>query len=129
MSKNDDKKKYLGKIGFCDNSVLGIKDESGKPLDGGHYVYIREVGNGKCNVNVITSLENKSERFQIEKLKKVKRGMLYPIPKRDANFKQWSAVNLDGNINNIPLSKITQIGIRSMKKRHRFFVGKFTNKK
>ncbi len=129
MGDREIKRRFLGKIGFCDNSVLGIKGENGKFIKGGHYVYIREVNGEKCDINVITSLENKNEFFQIEKLKKVKRGLLYPVPKDDANFTQWSAVNLDGNINNIPLSKISKIGYRSMKKRHRFFVGKYTNKK
>ena len=127
MSKH--KKDNIGKIGYCDNATLGIKGADGKPLRGGHYVYIREMNGNKCNVNVITSLENKNEFFQIEKLKKVKRGMLYPIPKDDANFRQWSAVNLDGNINNVPLDKIANIGSRSMKTRHKFIVGKYTKKK
>ena len=129
MSKTELQKRYVGKIGFCDNSVLNITDKDGKPIKGGHYVYIREVNGNTCNVNVITSLENKNEFFQMEKLKKVKRGMLYPIPKDDANFAQWSAVNLDGNKNNIPLSKVNNIGYRSMKVRHRFFVGKYTKRK
>ena len=122
------KKTYVGKIGYCDNSVLGLTGADGKILKGGHYIYIREINGGRCNVNVITSLENKNEYFQIEKLKKVKRGMLYPIPKDEANFTQWSAVNLDGNINNIPLKKITKIGSRSIKTRHKFYIGKYTKR-
>ena len=52
-----DKRRYVGKIGYCSNAALGIKDIHGKPQKGGHYVYIREVYNDRCNVNVITSLE------------------------------------------------------------------------
>ncbi len=126
MSKH--KKTNVGKIGYCDNATLGIKDKYGKPAKGGHYVYIREVSGGKCNVNVITSLEDKRGNFDNFKLGKVKRGYLYPVPKDDANFTQWSAVNLDGNINNIPLNKVTNIGSRKMKNRHRFIVGKFTKR-
>lgn len=122
------KKTYVGKIGFCDNSVLGLTGADGKILKGGHYIYIREVNGGKCNVNVITSLEDKKGQVYDKKLYKVKKGYLYPIPTRDTNFVQWSAVNLDGNINNVPLSKINNIGYRSMKTRHKFMVGKFTKK-
>ncbi len=129
MSKKINNKKIVGKIGYCDNAVLGIRDKYGKTLRGGHYVYIREVENNKkCNVNIITSLEDKDANFKIQKLNKVKRGLLYPIPKKDADFSQWSAINLDGNINGIDISKIKDIGRIQMKNRHKFFVGKFTNK-
>lgn len=122
------KKQYVGKIGYCDNRTLGIKGANGKPLNGGHYVYIREKNGDKCNINVITSLEDKYGNFNNFKLGKVKRGYLYPIPKTDANFKEWSAINLDGNIKNIPVARIQNIGIKSIKNRHRYYVGKFTKK-
>lgn len=123
-------KKVAGKIGFCENAILGITDKYGRPLKGGHYVYIRETDNsGKCNVNIITSLEDRNGCFDNFKLGKVKRGYLYPIPKNDAGFSRWSAINLDGNINGIDISKIKDIGKVKMKRRHSFFVGKFTNKK
>lgn len=127
MSKK--KKQLVGEIGYCDNKFLGIKGKDGKPLKGGHYVYIREIDGDRCNVNVVTSLEDKNEWYQIEKLHKVKRGMLYPIPKRDADFSRWSAINLDGNINGIKISDIHNIGYKKIKSRHKFFVGKFTKKK
>lgn len=136
------KKNYVGKIGYCENRVLGIRDIDGKPLKGGHYVYIREVNNDRCNVNIITSLETvrrdkrgyivKDKRgepqtdFTPLKIEKVKRGYLYPIPKKDADFPLWSAVNLDGNIKGVKISDIKNIGSKSMKRRHKFFVGKFT---
>ena len=129
MSKK--KKSIVGKIGYCDNHTLGIKGTDGKPMQGGHYVYIREITGEKrdrCNVNVITSLEDKNGLYDFAKLRKAKYGMLYPIPKSDSDFSRWSAVNLDGNINNIPVKDIQEIGQKSMKKRHRFFVGKFTKK-
>lgn len=100
------KKSYVGKIGFCDNKVLGLVDKNGEPVAGGHYVYIRETDGRKCNVNIITSLEDKNGRYDFDKLGKVKRGMLYSVPKSDSNFSRWSAVNLDGNIKNIKLSDI-----------------------
>lgn len=121
MSKN-----YVGKIGYCDNKVLGIRDKNGKILKGGHYVYIREQNGSKCDVNVITSLEDKNGNFKLRKLDKVRKGYVYPIPKDDADFSQWSAINLDGNITNINLASIKNIGSKSIKRRHKFFVGKFT---
>lgn len=122
------KKTNVGKIGYCDNKTLGIKGADGKILNGGHYVYIREVKGGKCNVNVITSLEDKYGNFNNFKLGKVKRGYLYPIPKNDIDLPRWSAVNLDGNINDIKVSDIKNIGSKKIKTRHKFFVGKYTKK-
>lgn len=122
------KKQYVGKIGYCDNRTLGIKGADGKPLSGGHYVYIREKNGDKCNINVITSLEDKNGNFNNFKLGKVKRGYLYPIPKNDIDLPRWSAVNLDGNINDIKVSDIKNVGSKKIKTRHKFFVGKFTKK-
>lgn len=135
------KKTYVGKIGYCDNKSLGLTDKYGKPLKGGHYVYIREMDGNKCNVNVITSLEKihynqygkpaKDKYGEIQtdlvdyKIDKVKKGYLYPVPKDDSNFKLWSAVNLDGNINDVKISDIKDIGQKKMKRRHSWFVGKF----
>lgn len=121
-------KKIKGKIGFCDNKTLGIYGSNGKPLQGGHYVYIREVNGKKCNVNVITSLEDKKCQYDLHKIEKVKKGFLYPIPKKDCNLPRWSAINLSGNIKEINCSKIKRIGSVKMKTRHKFFVGKFSKK-
>ena len=122
------KKTNVGKIGYCDNKTLGIKGADGKILNGGHYVYIREVNGGKCNVNVITSLEDRKGIYDLRKVGKVKYGLLYPIPKGEADFTRWSAINLDGNMKNIPISQIKNIGSKKIKSRHKFFVGKFTKK-
>ena len=126
---NKREKSLVGKIGYCSNAALGMRDKYGKPMRGGHYVYIREVNDDRCNVNVITSLEDRSGLYDFSKLRKVKFGMLYPVPQGDANFTRWSAINLDGNINGIKVADIKNIGLKSMKRRHRFFVGKFTKKK
>ena len=138
------KKSLVGKIGYCDNIVLGILGRDGKPLKGGHYVYIREMnGANRCNVNVITSLEkprydknglikdrfgNPQTDIVPSKIENVKKGYLYSVPKPDANFSLWSAINLDGNIRNIKVSEIQQIGKKRIKRRHSWFVGKFTKK-
>lgn len=122
------KKQYVGKIGYCDNRTLGIKGADGKPLSGGHYVYIREKNGDKCNINVITSLEYQNGNYNAKKIRKVRDGKIYAIPKSDADFSRWSAINLDGNINDIPISRIHNIGEKKIKSRHKFFVGKFTKK-
>ena len=97
-------------------------------MNGGHYVYIREINGNKCNVNVITSLEYANGNYNAKKLRKVRDGKIYAIPKSDANFSRWSAINLDGNIKNVNISKIKNIGSKKIKRRHKFFVGKFTKK-
>lgn len=122
------KKSVVGKIGFCDNKTLGLVGMDGKSLKGGHYVYIREMRGNKCNVNVITSLEDKHGNFDNFKLGKVKRGYLYPVPQTDTDLIRWSAVNLDGNINGLKIKDIKNIGSRKIKQRHKFFVGKYTKK-
>lgn len=119
------KKNYVGKIGYCDNATLGIKGADGKPIRGGHYVYIRDMRGNKCDVNIITSLEDRKQNLYDYKIQKVRKGFLYPVPKNDANFNQWSAINLDGNINGIKFSDIKDIGKKKMKQRHKWFVGKF----
>ena len=126
MSKK--KKQYVGKIGYCDNATLGIKDKYGKFVKGGHYVYIREMRGDKCNVNIITSLEDRHGNFDGFKLGKAKRGFLYPVPQSDTDLIRWSAINLDGNINGIKVSDIQNIGSKSIRRRHKFFVGKYTKK-
>lgn len=107
------------KIGYCNNKALRIN----KP--GGHYVYIRKLNkNGTCDVNVVTSLEDKNSRFDLKKLKQVKRGNTYAIPKYDTNFSRWSGIN-KVPIKNVKLNNIQDIGKKRIKKRHRFFIGKF----
>lgn len=124
MSKR--KKQLVGKIGYCDNRTLGLNGVNGMPLSGGHYVYIRELkGANKCNVNIVTSLENRQGVYDMRKISKVKHGYLYPIPKNDANFSQWPAINLDGNINGVNVSDIKNIGCKKLKTRHKYFVGKY----
>lgn len=61
------KKSLVGKIGVCDNSTLGI------PRAGVHYVYIRSMNGGYCDVNVITSLEKRNSELIRRKLFHVKK--------------------------------------------------------
>lgn len=111
--------KIKNKIGYCDNKALRINK------NGGHYVYIRKINNnGTCDVNVITSLEDNNRNFKVNKLKQVKRGNTYAIPKNDATFKLWSGVNKIP-IRNVKLASIKDIGRKRIKKRHNFFIGKF----
>lgn len=120
------KRQIVGKIGYCDNRTLGIRDINGKPLEGGHYVYIRKLNDdNSCNVNVITSLESSPGIYNFVRIRKIRQGYLYPIPKNDATFSRWSAVDLSGNVKKVKVSKIKNIGCKRMKNRHKWFVGKF----
>ena len=109
-------KNLKGKIGFIDNRDLRI------PKDGGHYAYIRSYDKGRCDVNLITSLDD-GRNFQNAKIEKVRKGFLYPIPKGDCNFAKWSGINLTV-LRDIPANKIKPTK-KYIKKRHRFYVGKF----
>ena len=113
--------KIKNKIGYCDNKNLRGLEK----LKGGHYVYIRKDNkNGSCDVNVITSLEDKNKVLQLNKLKQVKRGNTYVIPFGDEKFTRWSAVNRKP-IKNVKVSKIEDIGKKKIKRRHFFFIEKF----
>ena len=112
-------KKIKNKIGYCDNRYLGIN----RP--GGHYVYIRKNNyNGTCDVNVVTSLENKNKKYSIDKLHQVKKGNTYPIPVKDANFTKWSGINHDV-IKNVKVAEIQDIGKKRIKRKHNFYIDKF----
>lgn len=124
------KKSYVGKIGYCDNKNLGIKAKSQ-----GHYVYIRKVYGKKCDVNIITSLERynmpdpRKDKTAInalsdKKLFYARLGSTYPIPFNDSNFSKWSGIKKDV-IKGVNLADIQDVGKKYIKKRHRFFIGKF----
>ncbi len=115
------KKNYVGKIGYCDNINLnGLQH-----LSGGHYVYIRKLNNdGTCDVNIITSLEDNHGNYDYHKLKQVKKGNTYAVPKYDANFARWSGVNKKP-IQNVKISDINYLNKKKIKKRHHFFIGKY----
>ena len=118
-------KKLTGKIGYCDNRSLRLKDKQGRYISDGHYVYIREDNkNGTCNVNVVTSLEEQSGRYSLNKIKQVRKGNTYSIPKYDANFSLWSGINKHP-VENVRTDKIVDIGKKRIKKRHLFYIGKF----
>ena len=88
-------------------------------------MYIRKVHGNKCDVNLVTSLTEPTGELIENKIKKVKKGYLYPIPYKDANFSRWSAFDLS-IIKNVDVSKVVSIGEKSVKRRHKFFVGKFS---
>ena len=111
--------KIKNKIGYVDNKYLGINKPSG------HYVFIRKVNkNGTCDVNIVTSLENKTNIYNEKKLYHVRKGNTYPIPFYDANFNKWSGINKTP-IKNVKVKNIKDIGKKKIKKRHYFYIGKF----
>ena len=117
MSKR--KKSFVGKIGYCENINLpGVNVSTG-----GHYVYIKKIDGKKCDVNVISSLEDNKGVVNSSRLKQVRKGNIYPIPIYDANFIRWSGIG--GNtIKNVNISDIKP-SKKFIKKRHKFYVGKF----
>ena len=120
MKKSE--KKYINKIAYVDNKDLpGLRN-----LPGGHYVIIKNVDlvNKKCNVNVITSLEDKNKKFNIKRINKVKRGMIYSIPFFDSSFKLWSGINLD-TVKGVNIKHIKLLKHINVKKRHLFYYRKF----
>ena len=113
--------KIKGKIGYVENKNLkGLEH-----LSGGHYVYINEDNkDGTCNVNVVTSLESGKEQYSLHKLRHVRKGNTYPIPFYDANFSKWSGITRK-SINNVLVADIKDIGKKKIKRRHKFYIGKY----
>ncbi len=109
------------RIGYVVNRDLRINKA------GGHYVYIDDLRNGNADVHVITSLESKSRIFDSNRIRKIREGYLYPIPRKDANFKQWSAIDLS-LIRGVPVKKI-QPTARFIRKRHRAIFRFYKQKK
>lgn len=118
MSRN-----ISGQVGYCENKDL----EGLENIPGGHYVYITKNNkDGTCEVNVITSLEQRNRLLKINRINQVKNGNVYPIPYGDANFSQWSGVRNNPKI--VKVSDIKDIGKRKIKDKHKFYLGKFLNK-
>lgn len=95
-NKKKPKNSCIGKVGWCAGEVLGL------PI--GHYVFIRRVRGNLCDVNTFSSIENKNGKFEIAKVRMIKEGIIYPIPKSDDTLKRFSGIDRRV-INNIPISK------------------------
>ena len=67
---------------------------------------------GGQNLGVVTT------RIKSNKANAIKNGNLYPIPIKDANFGIWTGINKTRHT--VDLKKITNIGIKSIKRRHHF---------
>jgi hypothetical protein len=114
----------VGKIAFCSNTVLGLKDKNGKNIPGGHYVFIRSVHGKTCDVNVITSLEKKINIYDLKKIRNVSLGNTYPIPLGDANFTKWSGVN-HNSIRGVAITDLQDTGKRWIDARHHAYIKKY----
>jgi hypothetical protein len=114
------KKLYKGKIAYVDNVNIGIR------LPGGHYVYIisYDPKNKTCNVNTNKRIKENHGNFINAKLLQIKSGFLYPIPIHDTNLSLFSGVS-NKPIKNIELKNLKNIGKRTIKTRHKFFIGKY----
>ncbi|MBO5357335.1 MAG: hypothetical protein J6A95_06150 [Clostridia bacterium] len=114
------KKRYVGKVGYCDNVHLNIN----KPA--GHYVYISKYNGNKCDVHTITSLEDDKRKLNKKRIAHVRKGNIYPIPKYDTNLPKWSGITKHP-IKNVELSKIQDIGKIKIKQRHSIMKKYFGN--
>ena len=122
-------KDYKGKIGYCDNKVLGLRDKYGNVIPGGHYVYINNANkDGTCDVNVITSLETSREKYVQNKITHIRKGNTMPIPFNQANFSKWSGVKRDV-IQGVKLDNISNIGNKNISKKQQTIINKFITKK
>ena len=122
------KRKLKNKIGFVNNKHLRIYYKKG-----GHYVFIRKVNkNGTCDVNVLTSLEHRNKQtkkleFTDNKIRHLKLGNSYAIPKTDTNLPKWSGVKKEVKV--VDTKHIKNVNRYYIKKRHWFFIGKYLNKR
>ena len=108
--------KLVGKIGWCDKDTLGLSN--------GHYVFIRNQYRGKCSVNTVTSLKNRSGKYKLHKIKDIEIGRVYPIPKKDLSLPRFSGIHKN-IIKNVPVSKIKNIGSYQLKRRHHHYIRKY----
>ncbi len=106
----------VGKIGWCSAETLG--------LDVWHYVYIRKVKNGKCEVNTLSSIEDSRGRIEIPKVRYIEKGILYPIPSKDTNAPRFSGID-KRVIKNIDIRDIKQKGSIKIKGRHKHYINKY----
>ena len=111
--KGKKQSRHVGKIGWCDGRTLGL------PV--GHFVFIRKVKNGKCEVNTFTSLERNNGSFKLDKIDHVKKGNIYPLSKRDVNLPKFSGVD-SRVIKNISIHDIKYKGRYRVKKRHHDYI-------
>lgn len=108
--------KYVGKIGWCDSNVLGLRS--------GHYVYIRKVKDGKCEVNTFSSIEDRNGRIEFPKVRYIQNGNLYPIPKNDTTLPRFSGID-KRVIKNISIQDIKHKGNNKIKGRHKHYIHKY----
>lgn len=109
-------KKYKGKIGWADGNILNTRS--------GHYVFIRSCKNSKCKVNTFTSIENYYAQISSTKIKKVKEGKIYAIPKTDLNLKRFSGID-KRVISNVDIKDIKIKKKVKLKRRHNFYIYKY----
>ena len=108
-------KRYVGKIGWCENADLKINKPSG------HYVYIRGYNGNTCTVSTFTSLEDSNRKIHTKRMQYIRNGNVYPIPKKDASFSRWTGLNQ--NRLTVETSKIQHVGCKKVKRKHLFMFG------
>ena len=89
------------------------------------YVFIRKVKrNVLCDINTLTSIENRNGRYEIPKIDMIKKGVIYPIPKNDDSLRRFGGVD-KRIIKNVPLEKINNLGNNYIKRKHHYYIKKY----
>lgn len=73
---------------------------------------------GQC----LSSLEDRSGKFKLNRLFRLRDGQLYAVPKKDSNFSLWTGVYYDTRV--VDKSNIKDIGQKNVRRRHLFGIGK-----
>lgn len=108
--------RYVGKIGYAPAEALGLKK--------GHYVFVRSVHGGKCDVNTFTGIEDWNGHVEVPKVFGIAAGRIYPIPKRDCDLPRFSGVD-SRVIKNVSLSDVEDLGRCHVKRRHWHYILRF----
>lgn len=115
------RKKYQGKIAWCDNKYF--KDKKLKKKPGGHYVYIRSIdAKGYCTVSTFVSMADRSGIIKQDNVERARDGELYSFPVFDSTFPRWTALNK--NVHTVNIRRLQNIGSKTIRRRHHFMMAK-----
>lgn len=115
--------KYVGKIAWCDNQNLRIKDKSGSILKGGHYVFVRKKNKNKTySVSTFTSLEDKNGSINNNQMIQVRKGNIYQFPANDCNFSRWTGLNKNSIV--VKHDSLTLSKSKKIKRKHYYMFNK-----
>lgn len=115
--------KYVGKIAWCDNHNLRIKDKNGNIIPGGHFVFVRKKNKNKTySVSTFTSLDDKNGIIIKNKMAQVRNGNIYQLPTNDCNFPRWTGLNKNSIV--VKNNSLTSIKGKKVKRKHYYMFNK-----